>query len=71
MLMAAQIHLAWQASREFWRNGRKMGSWVFNSGSFDEKEKEEEKYQQEVVFCFHISIWLLVWGELDALPHTP
>ena len=23
----------------------------------EEKEKEEEKYQQEVVFCFHAHAW--------------
>lgn len=32
------------------------GKWVFNGGSLKRK-KEEEKYQQEVVFCFHIHVW--------------
>lgn len=58
-------------AESFRENVRKMGSWVFSSGRFEEKEKEEEKYQQEVVFCFHVSMWLLAWGQLDALQHTP
>lgn len=51
-----------RSAESFRENVWKMGGWVFNGGSSEEKEKEEEKYQREVVFCFHIHIWWLAAG---------